>query len=172
MSRRRRRRLPTPAAAVLMLGLVSPLLAAGAGGCAQRRLTITSEPSGALVYLNGQEVGRTPMRYDFKWYGDYDVVLRREGYETLKTSRKLNAPLHAVPPIDLLGEMVGARDVREWNFVMTPVAPGAADPAGLFARSAELQGELRSSKYTRLPATAPAEGSATRPTTRPASGQD
>src|SRR5687768_697914 len=81
-------------------------------GCKQpeRTLVIESEPAGALVYLNGEEVGRTPVKYDFIWYGDYDVTLRKEGYETLKTHRKLKEPLFFLIPFDLMTEMAGGKD--------------------------------------------------------------
>lgn len=142
-------------------------LAMGFAGCAKRQLHITSEPSGALVYLNGQEVGRTPMRHDFVFYGDYDVVLRREGYETLKTHRKLNAPLHEIPPIDLFAEMLGTKDVRHWNFELAQAGPQAVDPLALIGRGEALKGELRSSQYTRSPAPPPTTRPTTGPTTRP-----
>src|SRR5687767_15636766 len=103
-------------------------------GCAQRELTINSEPQGALVYLNGQEVGRTPMKYDFRWYGDYDVILRRDGYETLKTSRKIPTPLYGIPPFDLGAEMFGAKDKREWTFALQPADASAAEPQALINR--------------------------------------
>ena len=51
-----------------------------AGGCGvERTLQIESNPPGALVHLNGEEVGRTPMRKAFVWYGTYDVQLRKDG---------------------------------------------------------------------------------------------
>ena len=85
-----------------------------AGGCAQpeRKLVINSEPAGALVYLNGEEVGRTPLEYDFTWYSDYDVTLRKEGYETLKTNRSLKPPLKMWIPFDLFTEM---HETDEWQ---------------------------------------------------------
>ena len=44
---------------LLLLGLALAILQ----GCGvQRTLQIESDPPGALVYLNGDEVGRTPMR--------------------------------------------------------------------------------------------------------------
>jgi hypothetical protein len=137
-------------------------------GCAQRTLDITSEPSGALVYLNGEEVGRTPMRYDFTWYSDYDVTLRKEGYETLKTYRKLDAPLLFIPPLDLIGELVGAKDHRQWNFTMEPASLAATNPIGLINRGQSLKKDLRSSQYTHAPTTLPTTRPATGPTTRPA----
>jgi len=134
-----------------------PLLvvALACASCAQRSLTIHSEPSGALVYLNGTEVGRTPLKYDFEWYSDYDVVLRMDGYETLKTHRNLSAPLYMWPPFDLISELFGVKDRRQWTFTMTPADPRAADPKELIARAQQLKGELRSSKYTRAPSTLP-----------------
>src|SRR5262245_38992736 len=52
-------------------------------GCVRRTMTIESDPPGALVYMNNQEVGRTPVTREFIWYGFYDVQLRRDGYKTL-----------------------------------------------------------------------------------------
>lgn len=133
-----------------------------AGGCkAQRTLNIDSDPAGALVEINGREAGRTPFRYDFEFYGNYDVVLRKAGYETLKATRKLKAPISALPPIDLVSEMFGTRDVRDWRFELSPAQPQQADPEQLINRAQALQSELRSSKYTRQPSTLPA----TRPAT-------
>jgi len=64
------------------------------------------------------------MRYDFTWYSNYDVTLRKDGWETLKTHKKIDPPLLFIPPIDLLGEFVGAKDHRRWNFVMERPDPG------------------------------------------------
>jgi len=136
-------------------------------GCAQRTVDITSDPSGALVYLNGDEVGRTPMRYDFTWYSDYDVTLRKDGYETLKTHHKIDPPLLFIPPLDLIGELVGARDHRHWQFTMQPANLAATNPAGLINRGESLKKDLRSSQYTHPPTTFPFTRPATAPTTRP-----
>jgi hypothetical protein len=141
-------------------------------GCAQRSLTINSEPSGALVYLNGEEIGRTPVKYDFTWYSDYDVVLRKDGYETLKTHRGLKSPLSEVPPFDLFGELFGSKDVREWTFTMAPAQVEVADPEGLLSRAATLKGDLQSSQYTRPPTTFPTTkpSATTAPATRASAG--
>lgn len=131
--------------------------AALVGGCKQpeRTLVIESEPAGALVYLNGEEVGRTPMEYDFVWYGDYDVTLRRQGYETLKTHRELKPPLRMWIPFDLFTEMAGGKDRQVWRFDMEPMPETSADAQALFSRAEELREELRSSRNTRPPTTYP-----------------
>ena len=139
-------------------------------GCKQpeRTLVIESEPAGALVYLNGEEVGRTPMEYDFVWYGDYDVTLRKEGYETLKTKRELKAPLHMIVPFDLVTEMAGGKDRQTWRFEMQPTPETSADVPAMFSRAAEMRAELRSSRNTKPPTTYPTTmPSAPPPTTQP-----
>jgi len=155
-----------------MRGLLMLLSVFFLAGCAQRTVDITSDPSGALVYLNGEEIGRTPLRYDFTWYSDYDVILRKDGYESLKTHHKIDPPLLFIPPLDLIGELVGAKDHRHWNFTMQPANLAATNPAGLINRGEALKKDLRSSQYTHppttFPTTRPAMGPATGPTTRPA----
>ncbi len=49
-----------------------------AGGCVERTIHITSDPSGALVHLNDEEVGRTPVTVPFTFYGVYSVRLTQE----------------------------------------------------------------------------------------------
>jgi hypothetical protein len=149
----------------MLLMLLSAFLL---GGCRQpeRTLVIESEPAGALVYLNGEEVGRTPMEHDFVWYGDYDVALRKEGYETLNTHRALKPPVYMWIPFDLVSEMAGAKDRQVWRFEMTPTPQTSADAQALFSRAAEMRTELRSSRNTRPPSTYPTTLPA--PATQPA----
>jgi hypothetical protein len=93
-----------------------------ATGCVRRTLTITSEPPGALCWINGREVGRTPVTIDFLHYGEYDVQLTRDGYEPLLTSGKADAPLWDTIPLDLVSEAVPGEphsDIR-WHYVLEP----------------------------------------------------
>jgi hypothetical protein len=64
---------------VCLTVLAGSLLACA--GCVERKLTIASDPPGALTYINDTEVGRTPVTVPFLWYGDYDVRLRAERTE-------------------------------------------------------------------------------------------
>jgi hypothetical protein len=141
---------------IIRLGV--PLGILLAAGCAHRSINITSQPVGALVYINGVEAGRTPMKYDFDIYGDFDVVLRMEGYETLKTHQNIKTPLHELPPFDLLSELFGTRETFDWTFEMAPAKADSADPKELIARGNEMKTQLQSSEHTQAPAV---------PTTRP-----
>ena len=119
------------------------------GGCVERVMTVKSDPPGALVYLNDQEVGRTPMEKEFLWYGTYDLQLRKEGYQTLTARPRVWAPWWQVVPLDLLAELIPLplvdRPVLSYQMKPTPQEP--QDPAALIERAVELRGKLESSEY-------------------------
>jgi hypothetical protein len=142
---------------------VAGVFVALAAGCGVRRtLVVNSDPPGALVYLNREEVGRTPLEHDFTWYGEYDVQLRKEGYQTVSATEWVVAPWWQWPPMDFVAELVPGRphDTHRLKYAMKP-ATRPADPASLMRRAEGLRAELRSGEYTRKP------GAATRPTTKP-----
>jgi hypothetical protein len=95
------------------------------GGCVEREMTITSEPSGALVFVSDREVGRTPLTLPFTWYGDYDVIVRLGGYETLKTHAEINPPWYEVPPLDLFSHIAPwtYRDERFLHYRLEKLQP-------------------------------------------------
>jgi PEGA domain len=109
--------------AVAVLAALGALAGAGAG-CVRRELTVTSDPPGALVFLNDQEVGRTPLTRPFTFYGTYDVRVRKEGYQTLKTKSLVLAPWWQWVPIDLFAEALPLTDRQTKHFVLQ-VDPGA-----------------------------------------------
>ena len=123
------------------------------GGCVQRIMTVKSDPPGALVFVNGQEIGRTPVSQEFLWYGNYGVTLRLDGYETLKTSAAVPAPPWQYIPIDLLTDMLPVTDEHVLNFTMTPAPPTDLDD--LLANAQQTRGMLESSSlpHPKPPAT-------------------
>jgi hypothetical protein len=110
-------------------------------GCVERTIRITSEPSGALVYLNDIEIGRTPCRTEFLHYGTYDVRLSLDGYESIMTSRTADTPVGEIPPIDLAAEVlpVQFRNFIDWHFTLSPTVPG---DVGLIDRANTLRMRL------------------------------
>lgn len=78
------------------------------GGCGRvaRTVTVTSEPPGAIVFLNDNEVGSTPVTTSFTWYGTYRVRLEKEGYTTLTLLERIRAPWFQWVPIDLAFDTV------------------------------------------------------------------
>jgi hypothetical protein len=109
----------TSLAAALMLITTST-------GCVRRTITITTEPPQALVFLNDQEVGRSTVTTDFLWYGDYDVIIRKEGYKTLKTHWNVEPPWYQVVPIDFFAEVLWPghiHDQRSRHFMLEVDTP-------------------------------------------------
>jgi hypothetical protein len=125
----------------LSLGLL--LICAGCE--VQRSLTVQSNPPGALVFLNDQEIGRTPVTRNFKWYGTYDVEVRDEGYETLRTKAKVWAPWWQVPPIDLVAVFIpGLEDHHDLTFTLQRPNPRLIEPQRMIRRGEQLQSQLES----------------------------
>ncbi len=100
-----------------VVGLIATLLLTG---CVERQLTVNTEPQGALVLLNDEEIGESPVTVSFEWYGDYNVRISKEGYETLNTHRKLKGPWYDKPPFDLLALLSSKRkvDSYQWSFTL------------------------------------------------------
>lgn len=101
---------------------VAMLACLAVAGCVERTISITSEPVGALVYLNDEEVGRTPVRVPFQFYGVYDVRLEKEGYAPLWVEQRAKIPWWEAIGPDLVAEMVpNAKSEVAWHFTMTPL---------------------------------------------------
>jgi len=93
------------------------------GGCVERKLTINTEPQGAVVVLNDEEIGTSPVTTSFNWYGDYNVRISKEGFETLKTHRKLKGPWYDKFPFDFFAQLIYPGkivDSYEWTFELAP----------------------------------------------------
>ena len=104
---------------VLALGVTALL----AFGCVERELTIITEPEGALVTLNDEQIGESPVTVSFNWYGDYWVRATKEGYETLETNRELKAPWHDWFPLDFFAQVLYPGQIvdhYEWTFELAP----------------------------------------------------
>ena len=102
--------------ALLAVVLITGLLLAG---CVERKLTINTDPQGALVLLNDEEIGISPVTVSFEWYGDYSVRISKEGYESLNTHRKLKGPWYDKFPFDFFAQLIIPKrivDSYEWTF--------------------------------------------------------
>lgn len=129
--------------------MVSASLAAAAlvcSGCLERTIRVTSDPPGALVWLNDVEIGRTPAEARFKFYGTYDVRLELTGYEPVHAGRDAEAPFYEYPGPDAIAAALPMRlhNIIEWHFDLEP-SPPSRDPAAeaeMLARARELRGRL------------------------------
>ncbi|HOQ04487.1 MAG TPA: PEGA domain-containing protein [Anaerohalosphaeraceae bacterium] len=108
--------------------LVAVLL--GLNGCVERRLTILTDPPDALVWLNDEEIGRTPVTVGFNWYGDYKVRIEKEGYEIIRTNKAMKRPPEDYFPLDFLAEVLWPGTIRRdiaWSFTLQPAVNPTAE---------------------------------------------
>ena len=100
------------------------VLVIAVAGCVERRFVIESDPPGALVLMNGQPIGATPVDGHFLYYGKYQFTLIKDGYETLQVDECFQTPWYEFFPIDFVTENIypgKVEDVRRPQvFRLTP----------------------------------------------------
>ena len=67
-------------------------------------MTIRSNPPGALVEVDGERLGYTPVSFDFDYYATREFTLSKVGYETLTIKQPIDPPWYQVPPLDLISD--------------------------------------------------------------------
>jgi hypothetical protein len=107
------------------------LMAAGAllsNGCMHRRLTVRSEPPGALVLVDGEEVGFTPTSIDYTYYGTREITLQKDGYKTLTTPVKLATPWYQVFPLEFVTDNFALTKINDRREISYALAPEQLEP--------------------------------------------
>ncbi len=102
--------------------LIFAALLCAAAGCVERELTVKTIPAGAMVELNDEQIGVSPVTVPFNWYGTYRVRMEKEGYQTLVVNEKLDRPVNDYFPFDLLRDILApdVLDSYEWTFELAP----------------------------------------------------
>ena len=101
-------------------------------GCVSRRLTIRTDPPGALVELDGEPIGFSPVSTDFDYYATREVTISKAGYETLTILQPIKPPWYQVPPLDfvsdnfLIGKHVTDRHEVSYTLQRQKLEPGSS----------------------------------------------
>ena len=98
-------------------------LLAAASGCVDRLLQIRSDPPGAKVFVNGEEIGETPLDYAFDHYGSYGIVFRKFDYRSLKITEEVDAPWFEYFPFDFFSENLVPWVIRDLHRITGTLAP-------------------------------------------------
>jgi hypothetical protein len=117
--------------------LLVGLLCAGQAGCVQRRLTIRSNPPGALVYVDDYQIGTTPVSTDFIYYGTRKIRLSLSGYETLTVLQPIPTPWYEYPAIDFVSENLVPGEIRDERTVEFQLKPQMIVPSPQLLERAE-----------------------------------
>jgi len=113
--------------AIIALGLA--VICACQLGCVQRRLTIRSNPPGALVYVDDYQIGTTPCSTDFVYYGKRKVRLVLSGYETLTLIQPVPTPWYQYPGLDFVSENLVPGEIRDERVVEYTLQPQVIVPS-------------------------------------------
>jgi PEGA domain len=100
-------------------------------GCVERRYTVRTDPPGATVIVNGEEIGPTPASRNYQYYGQREITMILDGYETRTVIEPMNAPWWDNYVTEFFTENllpVTLRDEREFTYKMMPaVTPPEGD---------------------------------------------
>jgi hypothetical protein len=150
---RGRCREPAAVRAALMAAL---FVCACQAGCVTRRLTIISDPPGATVYVDNEEVGVTPCSVSYIYYGTRQVTVVKDGYETRTVLQELPAPWYEYFPIEFVTENFIPWELRDERTVEYKLLPQALTaPSQLLGRGEELRQGVQIQRQL-VPAPAPA----------------
>jgi hypothetical protein len=98
------------------------LLLFGAG-CVERRLFIRSDPPGATVRVNGEEIGVTPATWRFDKYGRVLVEVELSGHRPDSKVVDLDVPWFEYPVIDFFSDVLAPARIRDDHEVSLRLEP-------------------------------------------------
>jgi len=130
---------------------VALVVVSGQLGCVRRRMTIRSNPPGAVVYVDERRIGVTPVSTGYTYYGTREIQLVKDGHETVTEKHRFAAPWYQYPGIDFFAENLWpfeTRDERVLDFDLPPMQ--AAVPADVMRRAEQLRGEAQQGMVTPL----------------------
>src|SRR5947208_9194883 len=124
-------------------------------GCLRRRLTVRSNPPGAQVFVDDQEIGTTPCSASFVYYGTRKVTLMKDGYRTETLYQRINPPWYEITPLDFLSENVVPTELRDERIVDVQLVPEEIVPQQkLLGRAQTLRDAARTGTVTPMIGTA------------------
>lgn len=140
---------------IVCLALLASLVGIATSGCVRRRMTIRSNPSGALVYVDNQEIGVTPVSAPFTYYGTRQIQIFADGYEALTVKQPFPAPWYEVPPLDFFFENLWPSEIRDERAVTFELQPQLQIPnEKLIERAQMMRGNAEAGVVIPLPETA------------------
>ena len=123
---------------------LASVVAAGAAltGCVERKLIVRSDPPGAILYLEDEQVaGQTPVEVPFEWDGVRRVRLQAPGHHVLETTAAIDARWYDWFPLDVFAQFLypgTISDVRMFDYQLEPYVDRKATPAELEEQHATL----------------------------------
>jgi hypothetical protein len=98
-----------------MLIPVLAMLLLGQMGCnsVKRRIIVRTQPEGALVSIDRQAVGYSPVSVPFDYYGTRLIQLQKDGFETIEVEQRIAPPFYDSFPVSFFTENFALRERRD-----------------------------------------------------------
>jgi PEGA domain len=123
-------------------GMIGLILFCGSG-CVHRRILVRSDPEGALVTIDQQPIGHTPVAVPFTYYGTREIRVEKDGFATQKCLHTFPAPWYQIPPLDFITDNFWPREINDDRVVDVQLIPATlADENQLLDRAGQLRGNV------------------------------
>jgi len=107
----------------LLLPMIALVFCVVLTGCIRKRMTVRSNPPGAMAYIDKQPIGLTPVSTSFTYYGTRNFELVRDGYRPERFLRKIGLPWYAIPPLDFFSETLWPFEMRDERIIDVQLTP-------------------------------------------------
>ncbi len=106
-------------------------------GCVRRRMTVRTNPPGAVVSIDNQVIGTTPAASSFVYYGTREIRIEKEGYRTETIRRRINPPWYQYPGIDFVAETLWPGEIRDERIIDVELVPKTMEPTDAVMQRAD-----------------------------------
>jgi hypothetical protein len=125
-------------------------------GCVTRSITVKTNPSNALVYIDDELIGESPVSMPFTFYGTRKVMIERKDEDGVLTHErtiafeKIKAPVYEIFPLDFFSELVWPFKIKDDQVLSYNLVE--LDPLSIKERQAKM---LKSAEELRQRVNAP-----------------
>jgi hypothetical protein len=129
--------------------LVVSLILVSFSGCVQRRLVVRSHPEGALVTIDRQRIGLTPLSVPYTYSGTREVQLEKDGYKTVKVQQRVDPTWYEKFPVSFVTENFWPRELRDERLLEFQLEPKTQVQENLLLdRANDLRGNVQRGTVT------------------------
>lgn len=103
--------------------LIASLILVSLSGCVQRRFIIRSQPEGAFVSIDRQQIGLTPLSVPWTYNGTREIQLEKDGYKTIKVQQRFSPNWYETFPASFVTENFWFREIRDERLMEFQMEP-------------------------------------------------
>ena len=91
-------------------------------------MTVRTNPPGAAVSIDNQPIGISPAASPFTYYGDRDIRVTKDGYQTEVIRQRIRPPWYQLPGVDFVAETLWPGELRDERIVDVQLVPKTEVP--------------------------------------------